>query len=219
MKAALLQSVCGNYGDFIDLTSSHNRSYAEKMGFDYVLHENLFDHGRHPAWNKIFSVQLLFEQGYEYVFFMDGDAVVIDSSKNIMDLVENDNILIHFCSDRADGAPIKCRPARGAPLVVYQNSLYNINSGVFLIKRHYLTKKFLKNVIDTPEISSHSNRNWEQEAIQKEIKCNLSLYSSIMKVYPFNYFNNDGDWVFHPCSPEGLDSGTKKMLISKKLTK
>jgi hypothetical protein len=219
MKAALLQSVCGNYGDFIDLTSSRNRSYAEKVGFDYVLHENLFDHGRHPAWNKIFSVQLLFEQGYEYVFFMDGDAVVIDSSKNIMDLVENDNILIHFCSDRADGAPIKCRPARGAPLVVYQNSLYNINSGVFLIKRHYLTKKFLKNVIDTPEISSHLNRNWEQEAIQKEIKCNLSLYSSIMKVYPFNYFNDDGDWVFHPCFPEGLDSETKKMLISKKLTK
>ena len=89
MKAALLQSVCDNYGDFIDLTSSHNRSYAEKMGFDYVLHENLFDHGRHPAWNKIFSVQLLFEQGYEYVFFMDGDAVVIDSSKNIMGDVDS----------------------------------------------------------------------------------------------------------------------------------
>ena len=35
----------------------------------------------------------------------------------------------------------------------------------------------------------------------------------------YYYFNNDGDWVFHPCSPEGLDSGTKKMLISKKLTK
>tara|TARA_R110002051_G_scaffold256359_3_gene315471 strand:- start:491 stop:613 length:123 start_codon:yes stop_codon:yes gene_type:complete len=40
-----------------------------------------------------------------------------------------------------------------------------------------------------------------------------------MKVYPFNYFNDDGGWVFHPCSPEGLGSEAKKMLISKKLTK
>lgn len=150
---------------------------------------------------------------------MDGDAVVIDSRKNIMNLVRNDNILIHFCSDKANGAPVKCRPARGGPLVVYQNSLYNINSGVFLIKKHCLTKRFLRNVIDTPEIDSHLNRNWEQSAIQKEIKYNLSLYSSIIKVHPFDYFNHNGDWVFHPCFPEGLDSETKKTLISKKLTK
>ena len=37
-KKAVLQSVCNNYEDLISVTGPHNAEYADKIGFDYILH-------------------------------------------------------------------------------------------------------------------------------------------------------------------------------------
>ena len=39
-KKAVLQSVCNNYEELINLTSPHNAEYASKIGFEYILHKN-----------------------------------------------------------------------------------------------------------------------------------------------------------------------------------
>ena len=38
-KRAVLQSVCNNYEELINLTSPHNAEYAAKIGFEYILHK------------------------------------------------------------------------------------------------------------------------------------------------------------------------------------
>ena len=67
-KKAVLQSVCNNYEDLINVTRPHNAEYADKIGFDYILHKNLevlgreiIKHDRAPAWNKMYSIKYLFE--------------------------------------------------------------------------------------------------------------------------------------------------------------
>ena len=72
----LVQSVCNNYDDLINITSPRAKEYASKIGFEYKLDINEFNHGRAPAWNKIFSIDRLLKENYEWIFFLDGDALI-----------------------------------------------------------------------------------------------------------------------------------------------
>ena len=209
-KKAVLQSVCNNYEDLINVTSPHNAEYADKIGFDYILHKNLevlgrsiAKHDRAPAWNKIYSIKYLFEKGYDQIFLLDGDAVVVDKEKNVLDLKEGkEDKSIHICCDGLG------------------KTLIHVNTGVIFIEKNKYTVQFIENVINTPNSLWHNTRNWEQNAIHEEFDKAEFLYTKIVQLYDSDYFNHNSDWVFHPCwvqDKENRTSAEKISLIKKKL--
>ena len=182
-KRAVLQSVCNNYEDLINLTSPHNAEYASKIGFEYILHKNYFDISRAPAWLKMYSIQHLFKEGYDEILLIDGDALVIDKQKNITDL-KKEGKSIHICCDGLGNA----------------KKLHHVNTGVMYLERNDFTIQFIDNVINNPESAYwYDKRNWEQNAIHNEFRKATYLYSRIVQLYESNYFNHNSDWIFHPC--------------------
>ena len=185
MKCAVLQSVCNNYESIISLTSPVNKRYAEYYKADYILHKQAHSHNRHPSWNKIYSSLDLMRSGkYDYIFFLDGDAVVIDITRNIFDLGKSDpDILLHLCSDGVRGR------------------LFDTNLGVFLVKCDKLMIEFFDKILYRPALSGYyTERCWEQSVIQYEFDHDIPYYKKIVKVYDSDYFNHyHGDWVYHPC--------------------
>ena len=206
MKGAVLQSVCNNYEEIISLTSPINKKYAEHYGAEYILHQQAHDHDRHPAWNKIYSTLDLMRSGkYDYILFLDGDAVVIDITRNIFDLAKDDtDILLHLCSDGKREKELDC------------------NSGVFLIKSDRLMIRFLEKVLHDPALEGdyyYKGRNWEQTVIQYEFAQNVPYYKKIVKIYNRDAFNHfDGDWVYHPCLNENLPNSEKANLLKEKIS-
>ena len=201
---AVLQSVCNNYEDIISITSPVNQKYSKKVGAEYVLHKQKFEHNRYPSWNKIYSTINLFEEGYDYVFFLDGDAMVVDHSRNIFDLATDPKILFHVCAEEMQ------KP-------------FSICTGAFLIKRDPLMLRFLNDILDYEEEHFFMNWGWEQSAAVDILRRDSELYKDVVKIYTNSYFNNTGNWVFHtkikPCEGPGKptrDEDKVKMLNKRK---
>ena len=187
---AFLQSVCDNYSEILSIVRPVNEKYAKKFGAEYVLHVGR-DNGRHPAWNKMYStLELLKSNKYEYVFFLDGDAVFIDDTRDIFKLTKlfpKKHLLI--CGD-------------GVTVHKTMNKFLNVNTGAFLMKNTPEMIELLNKVIDYEETILHTVRSWEQTAIQQIFHKEYSKYKDLVKVYHENYFNHEvGNWVFHACSP------------------
>lgn len=60
------------------------RHYADTHGFATHI-ETEFSIDRPPAWRRIKLIEELFDQGYEWVLWMDADAVVVRFDCNILD--------------------------------------------------------------------------------------------------------------------------------------
>lgn len=209
MKCAILQSVCNNYDHIISLTSPINKRYAEYHNADYILHKQIVTHNRYPAWNKIYStLDLLYSREYDYILFLDGDAVIIDITKNLFDLCINDpDILLHIGDDNQ------------------KKKKFNVNTGVYLVKCDDLMIKFFEKILHYPTLKKYYRlKYWEQNVVQHELNRSKKYYSKIVKVYDGNYFNHtEGDWVYHPCIviPEPMISQTDKIktsLLKKKIS-
>ena len=186
---AILQSVCNNYEDIISITSPVNQRYAKEVGAEYVLHKQKFEHNRYPAWNKIYSTISLLEEGYDYVFFLDGDAMVVDHSRNIFDLATNPKNLSQHIGD-SDGVLLHaCAEEMQKPL--------KICMGAFLIKRDPLMLRFLNDVLNYEDEHFFMNWAWEQSAAQEILRRDSELYKDVVKTYTNSFFNNTGSWVFH----------------------
>ena len=207
MKCAVLQSCDTNYDEVISTTSPVNRKYAEYHGAEYILHKHDQDHNRHPSWNKIYStLDLIWSNRYDYIFFLDGDAVVTDITRNIFDLAKDSpDILLHLCDD------------------LRQKRELDSNWGVFLIKSDRLMIQFLEKILHDPAINQeeqqyirdfyHKGRDWEQSVIQCEFATDVSYYKKIVKIYHGQTFNHyKGNWVYHPCYPDISDKQKAKLL-------
>ena len=193
MKCAILQTADKDYQDLISITSPINKKYAEHFEVDYILDTHTYDPNRHPSWNKIYaSLKLLRSSKYDYIFFLDGDAMIIDITRNIFDLGKAEpDVLLHLCGDGV------------------QNRKLDSNFGVFLVKHDRLIIQFFEKILYAPAFKGdygykkdhfYKNRNWEQSIIQYEFAQAESFYSELVKIYHSDAFNHyNGDWVYHPC--------------------
>lgn len=130
-----------NFEKLGQLTLKSMKRYAKRHGFDIKLFNDLVS-DRPPAWNKILIMQKVFDLGYDFVFWIDSDAVIVgedDIRKEIID--EKDFYLVkHFVK------------GRDAP-----------NTGVVLLRNSKWGRDFLKDVWAQTEFINH--RWWENAAI------------------------------------------------------
>jgi hypothetical protein len=111
--------------EYIDLHNKNIKLYCDKWNCEYI-HATKNTNGTSAYWFKVFLVQeLLLTDKYDYVFWMDSDAVInnfnIDLGKDILHLYDSDIFI--------------------AP----DNARYDVsNSGLFIIRNSEMGKKFLE---------------------------------------------------------------------------
>jgi hypothetical protein len=130
-KLLIIQTSDGaRYKPLLDATESLHRRYATRHGYDYRRFDGVKRGVKpwHAAFNRIYLFQELLDEGeYDWVLYMDADAIVVDLGKSLQE----------FLDDRY--SIVACRGATDDPSITW-----NINNGVmFMNLRHPHTKNIV----------------------------------------------------------------------------
>ncbi|GJJ73511.1 hypothetical protein EMPS_05869 [Entomortierella parvispora] len=172
--------------------AENKRLYAEKHGYDFVARAAEFAQeefrGRRLVWGKIGALQKVLPH-YEWLFWMDMDAVVADMDKDVRELLkfaeENKR------PEQDEISLVVVRPVRDPKL----------NAGVLLIKNTDWSRRFLNEVQTRTEWYAKSS--YEQAAIwdvmmDPQWTSGVYLYDKndhVMNTFPKQY--EEGDFIIH----------------------
>jgi hypothetical protein len=135
----------GPYADLLAVSSITFEAYAARHGYDLRLETEVVAPERPPAWSKIALVRELLD-GYDEVLWIDADAIFLDISKDIAELV---------------------RPGKDLYLVEHlyeqDDSWRSANTGVFLVRSTRWARRFLDRVWAAEQYVDHAW--WENAAV------------------------------------------------------
>ena len=205
MNIAVLQFYTSNinYGVYSEMI---NQKYCEDKGYTYVCEKNTeritsICDKRSFHWGKVKLVQeLLDTDKFDYVLFLDADAIISDFNQNIEDFIDSDHDMV-FAED-----------------VGYHSSM---NTGVFLVKNSEWSKNFLKTWWESGEIYKGKDAPFGLEIMEENLEkvgyfkwalwheqtCITLLYRNddeiknhikIISSRSFNHlYYNEGNFIFH----------------------
>lgn len=144
MKICLTTYFDKNFSKMGNLCLESMKKYAEKHRFDVKLHNEISSE-RPPPWNKILVIKKLLDdpKKYDYIFWIDSDAVFVNFEENIRNAIESGKDF-YLVKPFIDG--------RTAP-----------NTGVMLIKNSTWIRNFLDRVWNMDEYVY--SIGWENAAI------------------------------------------------------
>ena len=77
--------------DLADITTRYLIKYCEFNGYDHFIYtEKDFSHNMKPAWSKLIFINKEFEKGYQYVLWVDADAIITNANYKLESIIEND---------------------------------------------------------------------------------------------------------------------------------
>jgi len=205
MNIAVLQFYTSNinYGVYSEMI---NQKYCEDKGYTYVCEKNTeritsICDGRSFHWGKVKLVQeLLDTDKFDYILFLDADAIISDFNQNIEDFIDSDHDMV-FAED-----------------VGYHSSM---NTGVFLVKNSEWSKNFLKTWWESGETYKGKDAPFGLEIMEENLEkagyfkwalwheqtCITLLYRNndevknhikIISSRSFNHLHyNEGNFIFH----------------------
>jgi hypothetical protein len=135
----------GPYAELLAVSSITFEAYAARHGYDLRLETEVVAPERPPAWSKIALVRKLLDD-YDEVLWIDADAIFLDISKDIAELV---------------------RPGKDLYLVEHlyeqDDSWRSANTGVFLVRSTRWARRFLDRVWAAERYVDHAW--WENAAV------------------------------------------------------
>ena len=158
MKKVIVTLASGTHSTYLDMSKSRLIEYGEKHNYDVQIIDGVLTIDRPPAWSKILLIQKLLKD-YDIVFWIDSDAVIIDSATDILDEIDLEKTELALVEHSFGG---QTHP----------------NTGVMLIRRTDSILQFLERVWDQMDLINHPW--WEQAAI---IRC-LGIDSEVVPVAP-----------------------------------
>ncbi len=160
-KLAIVTLYTSNIAYYAEITNINKEKYCEKHGYD------LYTFGRftklNPNWDKSLAMLEVMKNNYDYVMWMDADAVFINDDIRIEDIIDK-NYSFHICFDPAiNGNNIELTDFKGLlsmPPCFRKMDLYKIiNCGVFICKNDAYCKKLMTEVTN-PVHRTINNRNF-----------------------------------------------------------
>ena len=118
------QNIIDKWGHY---TIDTNKKYAHRNGYDFVLIKEPYDANVTHAWQKIPAMENLLEKGYDFVFYIDTDAIVNKQNIRIENFLKKYPNDLLVCSD-----------------VGNSNGKYKVNGGVVIARNTKNAKKLLK---------------------------------------------------------------------------
>jgi len=144
-RRVLCSFAVGPYVELLAISSITFEAYAALHGYDLRLSTQLLAPDRPPAWSKIALVRQLLER-YDEVLWVDADAIFLDISKDIADLIRSDKDLYlveHIWAEN--------------------DSWRAANTGVFLVRSTDWSRRFLDRVWMAERFIDHAW--WENAAV------------------------------------------------------
>jgi hypothetical protein len=143
MKKVIVTLASGPHQAYLDMTRSRLIEYGKKHSYDVRFFNEVLTTDRPPAWSKILIIQKMLET-YDVVFWIDSDAVIIDTSTDIFDEFDVNKTELALVEHSYSGQT-------------------HANTGVMLLKRTENMLKFLDLVWDQVDLIDHPW--WDQAAI------------------------------------------------------
>ena len=132
-NASLSVVVC-DYNSHSDpltaLVQANHKKYADRHQYAYVSGNNSLVTNRPPHWTKIVLMENLLQK-YEWVMWLDGDAVILDTSRSIESIITDFGVL-------ESKTPAKS--------MVFSGDTNAINTGVLLIRKSRFSLHMLSEV-------------------------------------------------------------------------
>jgi hypothetical protein len=176
-----------------ELTNPSKEAYCKRWGYQFECFEGTLDDTRPPAWSKIRHVLNLLDR-YDWVFWLDADALIMNQERPVEDLLDDGYNMIlvkHPGLDRFGNL--------------------HLNTGSFFIKSDDWSRSLLKEVYAQAQFTDHPF--WEQEAFMSLYRERPDLRERIkveIQARKFNSIANSyakGDFVFHAISPMRTEQG------------
>ena len=152
-SGVLCSMATGDHRELLAETAVTMAAYGRRHGWDVLLScENLAS-GRPAAWSKVPLVQELLT-GYDFVFWIDADAIIVDLDRYVLDEVSDDaDIWFAWHSqDRDPNAAV-------------------VNTGVFLARSTPFTVGLFDEVWRSEAFINHNW--WENAAMINLLGCSL----------------------------------------------
>ena len=89
MRKVLCSIGAGPHQALLALTRATFEAYAQRHGYDLVLHTRALDQDRPAAWSKIRLLRQLLSR-YDLLLWVDADAVIVDHEHDIAERLEQD---------------------------------------------------------------------------------------------------------------------------------
>jgi hypothetical protein len=187
-----------------------NKKYTEKNGYDFILKSEPYDSSVTHAWQKIPGILELFDKGYDFVMYIDTDAIFYKQDITIESIIKKYSGDMLFCSDEKNS-----------------NGLYKINGGTVIAnntkKSRYLLEKWWN--------TRHKYKvfPYEQLAISDIYEKKIpDIESNMITVAPENEFNSSyGDLLKYTNNSDeippdnfvlhfmAMDDNTREKALSK----
>jgi hypothetical protein len=195
MKVICVSNYEDDFTNIYDIVYPHNKVYFDRHGIDYrVVKTSSNETMQKKYWEKIFLIkQCLEEKTHDWIFLLDIDAIVINQSIDIRNIISmsRDNCDLILCHTNCDP----------------RERYWNINSGVILIKN----SEYSMNIINEM-IKQAPSAICEQPLIQSMLKYNHNNILEHAEIFPAEAFNHEGKFIYHACNISSTNGNLKDQI-------
>lgn len=211
-----------NIGKYAHMASTINKIYADKHGYNFIIHRCPLKKDLNKDWKwddkdeykLVWSKPTIIKQYlpcFDYLLFIDSDAVLIDHEKTIENVIEE-----HFDKKTCFIWAENCQDAHYC-----WNKSYG-NTGVMLFKNSKTTMQILNTWITS---ANNTCKEWKYKHPREQQCLNILLYEKgkfkeNVKLVSHDILNGrDGKWIRHfvGMSDVSRDREIKKILRHKPL--
>jgi hypothetical protein len=167
-KFALTTMYTENIKSYGEISTKNKEWYANKYNIDLIVTRDRLSN-RHPAWDKIKCVINAMKGNYDYIIWMDADAIFLTDKidfNSIINIYPDKNFIV--CNDPY------C-PQSSLDISYDYNILSNlriINTGVFIIKNNDEMKSLMETVWNT-----QTNTNAGQYNLNKTVNLDVCVHN------------------------------------------
>jgi hypothetical protein len=142
VRKALCSLGAGEHSELLDVSAETFGLFADRYGYDLVLHHKVLEPDRHPAWSKV-CVILDALSRYDLVFWVDADAAIVDASRDVADELKPRSLL-GMVEHEYEGQRIP-------------------NCGVMVVRRSRTTRRLFERIWEQTDLLDH--KWWENAAM------------------------------------------------------
>jgi hypothetical protein len=173
LKICICMLYTPNIACYSKITEDINKLYAKKYNYSFKTFYKRLANDRAPQWDKILAILELMKENYDYILWIDSDAYFNDHSKKLNEIFDFEgNYNIHISSDKPYG-------------------IYNVNTGIMLIKNTIWSKKFLQRIWDCDDEDYLYKAYHEQTIFDNLYIDNEMDAKNNVKIYDSYIFNNN----------------------------
>jgi hypothetical protein len=163
-----------NVTTYSEISTFIHRLYCSYHGYTYKVFSKRSCTNKSPHWEKIVCLQNMLNESFDYVMWIDADAIFYDFSTKIEDIIQLSDTHIYWSSDF---------PYANGPK-------HFINTGVILCKCTSWVKQFLEHWLHCEEGQPYYQSAYHEQQTICELyyknALNIKEHSKIYGSYLFN---------------------------------